>query len=166
VCSGEEEDVGGWVMRDVNALVESERFRLTEAFSAQIAHWSCGRDQYFPRFSFAGLWVFAVWARPRVEWVPEGRRDEREETVRWEAMRLMRLRMLRALMRGSRKRRNSCVCKYDAEVYKGNKWRPYSESVPDHLAIHKFVAYVALYESARWYQTHAEYPVRYRAVSG
>lgn len=38
----------GAIVREVNAFTGSERFREKDAFSAQIAHWSRGRAQYFP----------------------------------------------------------------------------------------------------------------------
>jgi hypothetical protein len=106
----------GWAAKEVNALAESEKFRLIEAFSAQMAHWSFGRDQYFPRLSFAGLSA-SVGKMPRAERTLGGRAVEGERTFTKDARRLRRRRMLRAVITGSRKRRNSCGFKYDAEDF-------------------------------------------------
>jgi hypothetical protein len=69
------------------------------------------------------------------------------DTLMPDIMREKRRRMDRALMMGSRKRRNSWQRKL---VNKGkSKCGPvtYSERVPDHLTVHKFVANISLYES-------------------
>ena len=41
----------GAIVREVKAFTGSERFSEKDVFSTQIAHWSFGKDQYFPRLS-------------------------------------------------------------------------------------------------------------------
>lgn len=80
----------------VNAFVGSEVLRLKDAFSAHIAHWSRGRVQYFPRF-VGGLGLVSEGLSAKEETMPNN----------WDDIRERRRRIDRALIRGSRKRRNS-----------------------------------------------------------
>ena len=97
---------GESALRDVSALAGSEKLRFVEALSAQMAHWSEGRDQYLPR---------------RVRFSDSASGDDdaptsvrtgagsREARVTREAIDDTCRRIARVLMRGSRKRRNSYV---------------------------------------------------------
>jgi len=82
------------VANDVNALVGSARFKLNEAFSAQIAHWSCGSNQYLPRFlgipPCSGMYFEPGLVIPNVEATPVERKDTNEVKDRRDASRFRR----------------------------------------------------------------------------
>jgi hypothetical protein len=94
------------VVREVKAFTGSERFRGKDAFSAQIAHWSRGRDQYFPRLRCTppSPCSLVVLEAPSIDFAMEGMLVG---TLIWDVRRESRRRKDRALRSGRRKRRNS-----------------------------------------------------------
>ena len=92
------------IVGDVNAFTGSERFKEKAAFSAQIAHWSCGRDRYFGGISPRPSCLLAVSEAPRIDCAIE---TMLVDTLMRDIVREKRRRIDRALTRGKRKRRNS-----------------------------------------------------------
>lgn len=90
--------------RDVKAFTGSDRFKENEAFSAQIAHWSLERDEYFPCFGSTSSCSLFVPEVPRIVCAME---EMLEDTLMRDVKREMRRRTVRVPIRGRRKRRNS-----------------------------------------------------------
>jgi len=92
--------------REVNAFTGSDMFREKNKFSAQIAHWSRGRDQYFPHSgtSSPSLHTLVVPECPKMDRT----QDEMLVDILIRVIKRERRRRTdRAPRRGSRNKRNS-----------------------------------------------------------
>jgi hypothetical protein len=95
--------LGTGIFARVKAFTGSERFKENDAFSAQIAHWSLERDQYFPCWVSTLCSLFAPEV-PRIDCAME---EMLEDTLIRDVKRERCRRTDRVPIRGSRKRRNS-----------------------------------------------------------